>query len=219
MMKWINLLFQKYFRSKWKGSRHIPLEQYALKVFKDNGEGLYYANIWSRNNTFLAKVIGYFSKGISHTVPIFYSENLREQFTLGQWGKISASWAYYYRRVVGENTKCLCWSAEDIGLVAIDWSKYQKRKVTIRKIRTGNQKKILTYLVDKIGRPYDSIGLVMWLFKLQDDPYSFHCSDITHKAMLAGNIHIADIADTKSPSPAQIEAYNKGWIVYSQEAI
>lgn len=215
-MKLINRLLQKYFRSKFKGVKHKPLDEEIYRIFRDNGEGLYYVNIWSRNNTIMARLIGLFSKGISHTVPVVYSENMRDLFNVSQWAKIIGSWIHYYREVPGDIKVLVLPSADDIGLVACDFSRYQNRKISIRKVRIGDQRKVVDYLVSRIGRPYDSIGLVCWLLGLRDDPYSDYCSEVTYDGMKAGGVRIAG---KDNPSPAQIEEYNKGWIVATQEVL
>ena len=215
MKKLINKFIQKLFIKDYKPSTHKDLNEYMYNIFRSNGEGIYYVNIWSRNNNFMAKIIGLFSDGISHTVPVVYSEDLWSKFDVVHTLKIQAYFNQFYGlsvKTLLPDIKCLCFSSDDIGQTVCDFSRYQNRKMSIRKCPDSiNEKKVLDFLVAKLGRPYDSVGLIDWIFGLRDDPYSYYCSELTYDALAYGGIFISD---KENPSPAQIEKYNPEWIVY-----
>jgi hypothetical protein len=226
-MKFINKMIQKISRKYYKGKSYRELKPEIYDIFKKHGEGIYYANIWSSNNTVLGKIIAHFSDGISHTIPIIYSENFGPEFpvTFKEYDLIKNSWRFYYKkdsvqksRITKQKCKTLILSADAIGIMACDFSQYQHRKISIRKVPCNQKQKetIISYLISKIDRPYDSIGLVAWLLGMRDDPYSFYCSEITYDAMKAANI---TIAEKDNPSPGDIENSNKSWIVYKSGGV
>lgn len=219
----INMIIQKIYKNKTSFSKCKELQVNLYNVFKRNGGVIYYANIWSKNNNFMAKTIGFFSEGISHTIPIIYSENLKGLFTQNQWEKIKIGWKDFYGTVDGLNDcKCLAFSADDTGINICDLSRYNGRKMSIRKTELiPHHEKTITmidFLCDKIDRPYDAIGLIVWLLNylcsklgIKDDTYSYYCSELVYDAFSEIGISIAAKSD---PSPADIEKYNIGLIVY-----
>lgn len=218
IIKLIHTKIQEYLLKRYKPGKHRQLLNSVADIFRSHGEGWYYVNIWSRNNNFMATVIGIFSDGISHTVSVYYSENLKSKFTTEQWRKITDSFNVYYGNKPGtpipDSVKCLVIpSADEIGLVCCDFSKYQNRKISIRKAPMDKVSEIIAKnkATQIIGRPYDMVGLPAWLLGLRDDPYSYYCSEATYDIMKAGGLEIAKV---DKPSPAQIEECRHDLIIF-----
>jgi hypothetical protein len=219
MLNWINKKIQEYYVKKHQAKIYKPLLPMFKDMFEKNGEGLYLCCIKASYSNIVSKIIGWFSKGWSHCIIFYYSENLQKNFDDLAWLKINKSWNQIYGNKVplNENIKTLIISsADETGMECFDFSQYEFRQMTIRKIPATEEQKqiILNCLISIIGKPYDLTGLIGWLFKLGDDKYSYYCSENVYDACKIGNIIIAE---KEEPSPGQIENYQptQSWKIYS----
>lgn len=188
------------------------------------GEGLYYSNIQSKNNNLVAKLISKYSKGLTHTIAILYSENLRAWFTAEDWAKVVESWNFFYgnTKELDNTVKILVLaSANEAKIAVCAFSHYQKRKLSIRnpKVPTLKAGSIITYFVSRLRKPYDYTGLGGWLLYktceflgFLDDPEADFCSEIVYDGFKKGDCLIANC---DNPSPVNIEDYERGRIVYT----
>lgn len=226
MPYWINEQFQKKFKKEAIPRTHRPLSPEIYEIFKSQGEGLHYCNIKSKDNNIIAKAIGkiaqWFNKksdedlSLTHTIAILFSDNLRLWFTDDEWKIIITRWNEYYGHTKGldGSIKALVLaSADEEGMNFFDFSKYQTRDFSLRKLPLGRkkQKLIVNKLVSIKSAPYDVTGLVFWWlyricswFKFLEDPDSYFCSELYDIVKDTTGFKIANCAD---PSPLDIENY------------
>jgi hypothetical protein len=228
MINLINKLIAKNRRKVFRPKNHRPLTMEWYIRFRCWGEGLYYANIQSRNNNLVAKIIAKFSKGLTHSIAILYSEDLEKHFTIPEWERIKQNWNHYYgyTKTLDEDIKVLVLaSADENGLNFLDFGNYQRRQLSLRKVKIFkmNERRILKYLVSRSKKIYDYTGLIFfWLHKtfkffgFLDDPEADWCSESIYDAFKKGGIFIAD---RDNPSPAEIEDYNERLLLYSNLTI
>ena len=226
MAYWINEKFQKKFKKEVKPRKHRPLATDVGNLFKVEGEGLHYCNIKSKDNNFVARLIGKLPQwlnkksdvdlGITHTIAILFSDNLRSWFTDDEWGIVVARWNEYYggTKELDSSVKALVLaSADDDGMNFFDFSKYQTRDFSLRKfpLDEEKQKLIISKLVSIESAPYDVTGLAFWCiytvcnwFNFLDDPESYFCSELYD---IVKDLTGFKIAGRDNPSPLDIENY------------
>jgi hypothetical protein len=214
-----NKQISKYYNEHKKPLNYKPLLSNFHDLFKKHGEGLYLVNVKAASSNFVSNIIGKLSGGYSHSFIFLYSEDLKSRFTKLYWAKITENWNKNYNNLIplNENIKTLVISSADsTGMECFDFSQYELRKITIRKIpATKTQENIiLSFLVNIIGRTYDYTGLFFWLLGIGNDSYSYYCSENVYNACKTAKIQVAE---KDNPSPGQIEAYEsiKKWLIYS----
>jgi len=224
MFKWINSLFAKKYKKEAKPRTHKELTQEAYERFHPKGDGIYICNFKGVSNSFVAKVIQYFSGELTHSFIVVYSTDLRSWFTDEQWLKLSAKWNYYYGVTTGipVTTKALVIGSMDSdGMNVFDYANYQHRIQSIRKVPINSVaiKAVIAWLCqDKVlNSNYDYTGLVFFLFKkimpYTDVKEDFFCSEIVFDAFYQ-SIGLR-VAKKHDPSPKQIEDVNKNWVIFS----
>lgn len=216
MLKYINQLIANYYLKKKKKVLYRPLIPAFYDLFKKSGEGLYIVCIKASTKDFLSRIIGYFSKGFSHCVIFLYAEDLKQYFSVKDWKKVTESWNNnYINQALNSDIKTLIISSADsTGMECFDFSKYEFRKISIRKIPIGKEKKILKNLCKVVGRPYDATGLIGWLIKCGDSKYNQYCSESCYDVCIKEGIRIAE---KQNPTPGDIEQYEptQSWKIYS----
>ena len=224
MANWINELIKKNRQKVFRPATHKVLDEVWYTRFKEWGEDLYYTNLQAKNNNIISTLIAKFSKGLSHTIAILYSENLRANFTDDEWMKVVASWNNYYggTKELDSSIKVLVLaSADEASINVFDFSVYQKRQLSIRKSNVSvlDKLRIILYLVSRLRKPYDYTGLAFWLlyktcelFGFLDDPEADFCSELVYDGFKQGNCVIAKCAN---PSPGNIEDCAKDRIVFT----
>lgn len=218
MLKWINQLIQKHYLKKFKPKNYKVLIPWFHTLFKSHGEGVYLVNTKSTGNNFVSRAIAKFSNGYSHSFIFIYAEDLSSRFTPEQWIKLIDNWNHNYGGVIPltNNIKTVVLaSADSTGMECYDFSHFELRKMTIRKIPCTifQEKIIINYLMNIVSRSYDYTGLLGWLFKIGDDRYSYYCSENVYCACHDAEIKIADNSE---PSPGQIEKYlpTQAWKIF-----
>lgn len=236
MAYWINEKFQKKFKKEVKPRKHVPLTPEMYDLFKSAGEGLHYCNIKSKDNNFVAKLIGKLPQwlneksdvdlGLTHTIAILFSDNLRLWFTDDEWNIVVSRWDSYYggAKELDSSIKALVLaSADEEGMNFFDFSKYQARDFSLRRLPFFNedQKLIVSKLVSIKSAPYDVTGLAFWClytmcgwFNFLDDPDSYFCSELYE---IIKNITGFKIAKRDNPSPLDIENYRLNLRYYVTE--
>jgi len=202
----INSLFQKLTSTVMRRPNHMPLSEELKHVFEKFGEGIYLINIKSEPGLF-GTLVGLFNANYSHTVLVYYHPDLAQQFDYTQWKKVIASLRKYYHDARTYMIKALVLSnATASGIVCCDLSVYNDRTMTIRRLpmTTAQQRMVVSYMVDRIGYPYDVTGLMGWLFKKWNDPDAYFCSEICYNACICAGF---SIAEGPNPSPLEIELY------------
>ena len=223
MFKWINKLLANKYKKEQKPRGQRTLTTEAFERFHPKGEGLFIINLKGTSNSFVAKVIEYFSGKLTHSFIAMYSQDLRSWFNDEQWAKITAKYNYYYGITTGIPTTAkvlVLGSADQDGMNYFDYSHYQNRIQSIRKapLNSVQIKGIIGWLCqDRVmNANYDYTGLVGWMFRkilpCTDVKVDLYCSELV---ALAFNSVGLKIAKDLEPSPAQIEEYHKDWIVYS----
>jgi hypothetical protein len=219
----INKIIQLIFKEKYIPKNHVELNQQMKELFCKHGEGLYYANMRQEGKNLLSKIIGFFSGGFTHTVLMLYFEDTL--FNLSQEMNISVSLDEFYKSKIDvDKIKCLVIANSfDTGQVCCDFSYYQNRKMTIRKIQCTEQqeRQIIDYIIERIGQPYDATGLVFyplkWIskkfYKIFDSEYNY-CSEFVYDACKSAGIRIAA---KDNPSPGDIEKYNSFTILFNKK--
>ena len=227
MANWVNKKLQKSAIKKWKGKTWRPYNANVRKIFEDNGEGLYYSVLKQAGSDIWSKLIAPINKGLTHVVPILYSQNLRSWFSDFEWEFIKYRWGFYYnhaRPLDDSITTLVLGSADKEGMNYFDFSTYQSREFSIRKVPDiyglGYQNAIAKYFVHKgydsgngyFTRPYDATGLAFWpLFRAWDDPSAYYCSEWVYDGF---NKFKIKTAAKPNPSVWHMENYNKEWIVH-----
>jgi hypothetical protein len=226
MAYWINEQFKKKFEKSFRPAKHRELSYVTYITLKAHGEGIHYCNIKSRDNNFIAIMIGkiaqWFNKksdediSLTHTIPILLSEDLKSWFTEKDWKIVSDNWDKYYggTKKLDSSIKALVLaSADDNGMNFFDFSKYQTREYSLRKLplTKNKEKKIIKKLVAIESAPYDITGMVFWWlyklckwFKFLDDPKSYFCSELYE---IIKDTTGFKIAEKDNPSPLDIENY------------
>jgi hypothetical protein len=184
-------------------------------MFYEQGEGLYYVNIKSKQNDIPAKLISLFSHGWTHSLTVLYAENWERFFSPVQRAVVQQKLNDYYLQAKLDGIRVLVMgSADDSGMNFFDFSNYQDRKFTIRKVQQPyNEKAIINYIINKAYFPYDVTGLFFWLFRLFNDEKAFYCSEKVYGEWLVGGVKVAE---HENPSPWDIEKYRRERIVYEQ---
>jgi hypothetical protein len=223
MFRWINKMIASKYKKEQKPRAYKPLEQESLYRFSNKGDGLFVCNFKGTSNSFVAKVIQYFSGNLTHSFIVLYSNDMRSWFTSEQWEKLSKKYNYYYGVTTGIplSTKTLVLgSADQDGINILDYSKYQNRMQSIRKVPINSVaiKAVIGWLCrDKVlNANYDYSGLVTQplheILPFMDVKDDFYCSELCYDAFDSVGVKIAKKAD---PSPKDIEDYHKEWIVFS----
>lgn len=224
ILKKVNQLITNYNKSQYQ-SKHWKELDYNLKnVFKEHGEGIYYCNLKQSkaDNSLISKLISKYTHEYTHTIAILYKENLF-QYLLTTFGRnkrtsvLHSLFEYYNEKTVTiDNINCLVLSSADaIGMMCCDFSNYQTREFTLRKIHDASESEVnrmVLYMLNQISEPYDATGLIAWpltkisyrLFSLFDSEYQY-CSESVYEMALMINRYIAEKDD---PSPYDIEKYN-----------
>lgn len=224
MANFINELIKSNRQKAFRPATHKELPDEWYSRFSTWGEGLYYANIQSKNDSLVARLISKYSKGLTHTIAILHSENLRAYFSEEEWLRVVLSWNFYYggTRPLDSTIKVLVLaSANESRIDVCDFSVYRKRHLSIRRtnITMFGITKIIAYLVSRLRQPYDYTGLAGWLlyktcafFGFLDDPEADFCSEIVYDGFKKGDYLIAT---SGNPSPANIEDFAKERVVYT----
>lgn len=227
MASLINRLIGNSFKGSFRPDSYKPLSDEIYQMFKSKGEGLYYSCIKSEDNNFVSRAIPHITElynkpgkediHLSHCVAIFYSENLKSHFTPNEWDIITKSWNNFYGNSypLDDSIKVLVMaSADDNGMNYFNFSQYQSRDFSLRKVELpeSRKSKVLRFLVSIAPLYYDYTGLVFWWlyrlcswFKFLDDSESLYCSENMYEAFKCANFKIAD---NDEPSPLDIENYN-----------
>jgi len=220
----INILIGENRKKAFRPKQHKELTTEWYERFKEWGEGMFYANIQSRENNTVAKLISRVSGGLTHSIAILYAENLKDYFTDDEWITILCSWNNYYggSKVLDETVKVLVLvSADENGMNCFDFSAYQKRQLSIREapLLPENIRFVLEYFMSRAFKYYDYTGLFFWLlyktcewFGFLDDPDADFCSESIYDGFTKGELLIADC---DNPSPDDIENYAKERILFS----
>jgi len=223
MFKWINKLLANKYKKEQKPRGQRTLTTEAFERFHPKGEGLFIINLKGTSNSFIAKVIEYFSGKLTHSFIAMYSQDLRSWFNDEQWAKITAKYNYYYGITTGIPTTAkvlVLGSADQDGMNYFDYSHYQNRIQSIRKapLNSVQIKGIIGWLCqDRVmNANYDFTGLVGWMFRkilpCTDVKVDLYCSELV---ALAFNSVGLKIAKDLEPSPKDIEAEHKDWVVWS----
>ena len=227
MASLINRLIGNRFKGSFRPYSYKPLSDEMYQVFKNKGEGLYYSCIKSEDNNFVSRAIPHITElynkpgkediHLSHCVAIFYSEKLKSHFTPNERYIIKKSWNNFYGNSypLDDSIKVLVMaSADDNGMNYFNFSQYQNRDFSLRKVELpeSGKYKVIRFLVSIAPLYYDYTGLVFWWlyrlcswFKFLDDPESLYCSENMYEAFKCANFKIAD---NDEPSPLDIENYN-----------
>lgn len=217
----INIIAQKIQLKNFVKKKHDVLKQERHELFKQHGEGLFYVCFKAATSDWYSKAIGYFCKGLSHCFIVLYSENLRSWFTQDQWSKIEKKWKLYYGSLEGLDTckVMVLASADSIGFNTFDFSEYQNRSMSIRKIPNEvysreTQLKVAHWLLEVThDMIYDYLGLIGYIISNKiHDKKNYYCSNEIYYAFKSQNIFIADC---ENPKPSHIQDYNHEWIVYN----
>ena len=236
MAYWINKKFKEKFNKEFVPKTHRPLSPEIYNIFQEYPEGLSYCNIKSKDNNIIARLIAqvaqWFNKksdmdlSLTHTITILNSENLKDWFTEEEWAIVTANWDKYYggSKKLDESIKLLVLaSADDNGMNFFDFSVYQSRDFSLRKLPLGKKKtkKIISKLVSIESAPYDVTGLAFWWlykllkwFKFFDDPDSYFCSELYEIIKETTGFKIAE---KDNPSPLDIENYRTDLRYYVTE--
>lgn len=226
MPYWINKKFNEKFDKEFRPKTHRVLSPDTYDIFKKYPEGITYCNIKSKDNNIVAFLIGktaqWFNKksdvdlSLTHTIAILNSENLKEWFSKEDWEIVTANWDKYYggTKKLDASIKLLVLaSADDNGMNFFDFSVYQGRDFSLRKLPVGKKKTkaLISKLVSIESAPYDMTGLVFWClykvlkwFKFLDDPESYFCSELYGLVKETAGF---EIAEEENPSPLDIENY------------
>jgi hypothetical protein len=126
-----------------------------------------------------------------------------------------------YRKYYGTNDNFLntkIWvlgSADNNGINYLNYSTYQDRKQSIRKVKLvlPLQQFICKWLVRPqiMNAYYDFVGLFLWGIKVESKKDLF-CSELVYKCFDTIGIKVAK---HNKPSPWDIEQCNKDWLVFS----
>jgi len=211
----INKLIKKIREKNRKRKLPYPLYLVFDDLFRRHGEGLYIVCLKASPDNFVSKIIGMITGQMAHTFIMLYSQTFGKWLTMEQTAKVTRSIINNYK-VPPQNIKALVISSADsTGMECFDFSSYQNRKMTIRKIPASKDqlKKIISFLVDIVGRPYDFTGLLGWLFKCGDDAQSYYCSEAVYDACKSAGIIVAD---NSSPSVDDIENFSEtqSWKIF-----
>jgi len=227
MIHWINILIGNKLKKSFQPSTYKSLPDWLYQQFKSKGEGLFYSCIRSKDNDTASKAISsiakFFNKPgkedlpLSHCIAILYSENLKSHFTGEDWSIIQGNWNNYYggTKLLDDSVKTLVLaSADSTGMNYFDFSKYQTRDFSLRKVDliAPQESKALHFLAAIAPKYYDYTGLVFWWlykiciwFKFLDDPEALYCSENIYEAFMCADFKIAA---KEEPSPLDIENYN-----------
>jgi len=210
MLHFINIIIQKLFIREFEPSVWRPLSPEILATLLATGEGLYLVNLRSAPKDFISRIIGLFSGGYSHTVIVGFYRNPQIMMTTSDWDRVRNSLNFFYGNTILDMSQVktiVLSSANEEGIICCDLSKYNNRKMTIRKLpfTLQEERRCIEFLCKYISKPYDATGLVGWLFKRWDDPETYYCSEICYDACM----YAADykIALSWNPSPGDIEIY------------
>lgn len=219
----INKLIQKIIKKNYDKKNHVQINQEMKQFFEKNGEGIYYVNCRQEGKNILSKIIGKFSNEFTHTIAVLYFENS----ILLPYQEIAMNKSlkeFYKEDIELDKIKHLVIANSfDIGQVCCDFSYYQNRKMTIRKMKYNNRRLqvMLKYVTDRIGQPYDATGLAFYplkwfskkLYKIFDSDYKY-CSEFVYDmAKIAG----IKLAAHDNPSPGDIESYNAFPILFDRK--
>jgi len=208
-ISYLNKIIQTIFIKRFEPYVWRPLKKEIETILLNNGEGLYLANIKTAGSDFISKIIGLFSNNYSHTIIFTYYNNLSIMFKQHDLIKVKKNLNYFYGNTILDFDRIktiVLSSANAEGIMCCDLSKYHNRKMTIRKIpfTLEEEKKCIEFLCNQINNPYDTTGLIGWIFKKWDDPDNYYCSEICYDACLHAGYKIALI---DNPSPGDIEIY------------
>ena len=216
----INVLLHRKYIKENSSVLYSTLNKSMYKLFKKNGEGLYYS-ICQAEEEGSSHLIGKFCNGLAHTICILYSKNLKSWFTHSQWNKIKIRWIRFYGSLEGlDNCKTLViGSADAIGINYCDYSHFQDRPCVMRKVPNELYSKDLQQQVAQwfIEEPYSAIYDFVGIFgniisnKLIDKK-AYYCCRMVYQGFKSMNIYIADHND---PKPNHIHEYNKDWIIFN----
>lgn len=211
----INKAITDYYKKRFKKKSHRILYSSLYDVFYRNGEGLYYVDIKSKQNDIPAKLISLFSHGWTHSLTVLYAENWDKYLSKYQQSIVQQKLNDYYLSAQLDGIKVLVMgSADDSGMNFFDFSNYQDRKFTVRKVQESfREKDIIDFIVGTANFPYDATGLFFWLLRLFDDEKAFYCSEKVYDEWLGGGIKVAEKPE---PSPWDIEKYRRDRIIYEQ---
>ena len=217
MLHWINTLLHKYYSKRWKFKSVRVLNQNKYDLFKQRGEGLYYINFKGDHANIISRIISFFSGGLSHSFIVLYTEDITNYFTLDELQLLKMKYIRYYGTDANFYSTRI-WvlgSADNNGINYFNYSTYQDRKQSIRKVPIDRnfQKIVCKWLIQQkiMNAFYDFMGLVFFSLHVNSKKDIF-CSELVYKAFDAIKVKVAK---KENPSPKQIEDYNKSWIVYS----
>lgn len=220
MLYIINRWLQKLYIKKHTPKVHKILNEEMTAVFEEHGDGIYLANFVAVQSDWISKIIGWFSGGYSHSVLVLYTKDFTQYLNNDELMQIQKSWDFYYGEMIPfpnpfTNALVLA-SADQEGMMCFDYSVYQNRKQTLRKLTSDFQqiRDIITYIISRLNVPYDATGLAFWLIKHGDDPNADFCSEICYDACDVAGIKIAE---NGNPSPYQIEQFNKDLIIFEKK--
>lgn len=214
MVTMINRKIGEYFRKRYQKKHWRPLIPEMKNIFRAFGEGLYYVNMKQSGTSLISKLISIFSRGYVHSVTILYSEKLSERLNDVQKLVVKSKMAFYYidPPALDDIKVLVLASADDSGMNFFDFSNYQLRKMSIRKVRENyDENKVIDFMFHNALIDYDYTGLAFWCLRMFDDEKAYYCSEICYDAFIRAGIKIAEKPD---PSCWDIEKYRRDRIVY-----
>lgn len=213
----INQLITYFSLKKKKVMTHKILNPEFIKLFDKSGNGTYLVSL-KASKGIVSALIGLFSNHISHTIIFLYSNTLKDYFDDFHWNRIKESWDKNYGNIILLDNNIMALviaSADQTGMECFDFAQYQNRKMSIRKLPTtfDQDKIIVGNLANIIGKEYDFMGLIGWLFRTGDDGYSWYCSEACYDVCSMVGL---TIAKKSNPTPGQIETYEptQSWKVF-----
>lgn len=212
----INEMANRIYSYTWKKKDYFDLQDRWLDFFRENGEGFYYTNLIGLPDDPVSSLITYFSGPFSHSVMLYYSEDIFRKFNVEQRDRIWYKYNDYYKNPGPEfpvndkfdNTKVMVLgSADKIGMNYFDFSSYQNRQQIICKLpdmTPQETRNMLDYLTrkDLMEADYDVTGLVFWAERLADDHKSWYCSELVYDVIK--NTTGISITFDENPSPTMI---------------
>lgn len=206
-----------------KKIEYVELLPQIKQVFTDNDEGIYIINIRS-DNGLLGKIIGYFSDGFYHTVPVIYSEKFFSMLTLDQQQMIAEKFNESYKNIndkTFDNVNIIVLgSAEMKGMRFYDLSKYNKKNIVINKIELNSKQMsdIIQYIFKIKNVSYDFLGVLFFKlykkypkFRFFDSEKSKFCSELVYDAFMEVGVKVSS---NDNPGPGDIYNYLKDDIIY-----
>lgn len=214
ILSFINKIVMWYIARDFNPKSYSEIDKKLKDILSVCQNGLYIVHLKTSDSLF-GRAISFFSGGnFSHTTIMLKCNYLTDFMSGENMAKVRKSIDDYYGKVtnVFDDNGCafiLISDMSKVGSICCSLSRYPDNRLIIQKLPTTiiDDKIIIEFLCNQIGRAYDTTGVLGFpVKKIFDDPKDYYCSELCYDACIQSGLKIAG---KKDPSPFEIYQYCK----------